>query len=54
MPAGKGVVDVAACLDELKKQNFNGHISIEHENDWKDSVPQIKESIDFTKAEWAK
>ncbi len=28
--AGKGVVDVTACLEELKKQKFDGHISIEH------------------------
>ncbi len=54
VPSGKGVVDVAACIAELKKQNFNGHFSVEHENDWKNNVPQIKESIDFTKAEWAK
>jgi sugar phosphate isomerase/epimerase len=54
VPAGKGVVDVAACVAELKKQNFKGHFSVEHENDWKDSVPKIKESIEFTKAEWAK
>lgn len=54
VPAGKGVVDVAACVAELKKQNFKGHFSVEHENDWKDSVPKIKESIEFTKTEWAK
>ncbi len=54
VPAGQGVVDVAACVAELKKQNFNGHISIEHENDWKDSVPKIKESVNFMKAEWSK
>lgn len=48
--AGKGVVDVAACLEELKKQRFDGHISIEHENDWKDNVSQVKENIDFVKA----
>ncbi len=54
VPAGKGIVDVSACIAELKKQGFKGHFSIEHENDWKDSVPKIKESIGFTKAEWAK
>jgi len=47
--AGTGVVDSAACLDELKKQNFNGHISIEHENEWKDNVQQVKHNIDFIK-----
>ena len=48
--AGKGVVDVAGCLEELKKQKFDGHISIEHENDWNDSVPQVKANIDFVKS----
>ncbi len=48
--AGKGVVDVAACLDELKKQKFDGNISIEHENDWKDNVEQVRANIDFVKA----
>lgn len=48
--AGKGVVDVDACLKELIRQKFDGHISIEHEADWKDSVPQVKADIDFVKA----
>ena len=48
--AGTGVVDVAACLTELKKQKFDGHISIEHENDWKDSVPKVRANIDFVKS----
>ena len=48
--AGKGVVDVAACLEELKRQKFDGHISIEHENDWKDSVPQVRANVEFVKA----
>ena len=48
--AGTGVVDVAACLEELKRQKFDGHISIEHENDWDNSVPQVRASIDFIKA----
>ncbi len=47
---GTGVVDVAACLDELKKQKFDGHISIEHENHWKESVPHVKAAIDYVKA----
>ena len=48
--AGKGVVDVAACLEELKHQKFDGHISIEHENDWTNNVPQVRADIDFVKA----
>ena len=48
--AGKGVCDIDGCLKELIRQKFDGHISIEHENDWKDSVPQVKANIDFVKA----
>jgi sugar phosphate isomerase/epimerase len=48
--AGEGVVDVAACLEELKKQKFDGHISVEHENDWTNSVPKVRADIDFVKA----
>lgn len=47
---GTGVVDVKACLEELKRQNFDGHISIEHENQWKDNVSHVKAAIDFVKA----
>jgi sugar phosphate isomerase/epimerase len=50
VPAGEGVVDVAACLEELKKQGFDGHISIEHENNWDNNVPQVKSNIDFVKS----
>jgi len=50
VPAGKGVVDVAACLEELKNQKFEGNMSVEHENDWHDNVTQVRESIDFVKA----
>lgn len=54
VPAGKGVVDFPACIAELKKQDFKGHFSVEYENNWKDNVSEVKETIDFTKAEWAK
>lgn len=48
--AGEGVVDTNACLEELKKMGFDGHISIEHENDWKNNVPAVKHNIDYIKA----
>ena len=48
--AGQGVVDADGCLKELIRQKFDGHVSIEHEADWKDSVPQVKHNIDFIKA----
>lgn len=54
VPAGQGVVNIAACIEELKKQKFKGHFSVEHENDWHDNVSKIQETIDFTRKEWAK
>jgi sugar phosphate isomerase/epimerase len=48
--AGKGVVDAGVCLDELRKQGFNGNISVEHENDWDNNVPQVRASIEFVLA----
>lgn len=48
--AGLGVVDVGACLDELRRQGFSGNISVEHEADWDNSVPQVKASIDYVRA----
>jgi sugar phosphate isomerase/epimerase len=52
VPAGKGVVGMEECLAELKKQGFNGHFSVEYENNWKNNVPEVKECIDYTKAHW--
>lgn len=48
--AGEGVVNSKACLEELKRQGFDGHISIEHENEWMDNVPSVRHNIDFIKA----
>jgi len=48
--AGEGVVDVKACLEELIKQGFDGHISIEHEANWGDNVGDVRHNIDFIKS----
>lgn len=37
----KGVIDIPAVLAELKRQNFNGMLSIEHESNWYHSLPDI-------------
>jgi len=47
VPAGTGVSDVPAILDELKRQNFNGNISIEYEYNWKNNVTDVAQSIGF-------
>jgi sugar phosphate isomerase/epimerase len=46
---GTGVVNVGAILDELKKQKFAGNISIEYENNWDHSVPDIAQCIGFVR-----
>jgi sugar phosphate isomerase/epimerase len=44
---GTGKADVKALLTELKRQNFKGVFSIEYEYNWEDSVPEIRQSIEY-------
>jgi sugar phosphate isomerase/epimerase len=37
----KGVVDFPAVLAELKRQNFTGMLSIEHESNWYHNLPDV-------------
>ena len=37
----KGVVNFPAILAELKRQNFKGMLSIEHESNWYNSTPDV-------------
>jgi sugar phosphate isomerase/epimerase len=37
----KGVIDIPAVLVELKRQNFNGMLSIEHESNWYHNLPDV-------------
>ncbi len=46
-PFGTGVIDVAAILDEARKQGFAGNVSIEYEHHWKQSLPEITRCVDF-------
>ena len=50
VPYGTGVSGAKDCLDELKAQGFAGNISIEYEYNWDNSVPEIKQCIDFVRA----
>lgn len=45
--AGLGVANVPAVLEELKRQNFGGHISIEYESNWYDNVTDVAQIIGF-------
>jgi len=44
---GTGATGIGGILDELKRQNFQGHISIEYENNWDHSVPDVAQCIGF-------
>ncbi|HYJ63274.1 MAG TPA: sugar phosphate isomerase/epimerase [Parafilimonas sp.] len=37
----KGVIDFPSIFAELKRQNFNGMLSIEHESNWYHSLPDV-------------
>ncbi len=37
----KGVIDLPPVLAELKRQNFSGMLSIEHESNWYHSLPDV-------------
>ena len=50
MPYGTGVGEIGAILDEYKAQGFDGNISIEYEYNWENSLPEVKQCIDFVRA----
>lgn len=47
VPFGAGITDIKGILDELKRQNFSGNISIEYETKWDNSVPDVAQCIGF-------
>jgi len=49
VPYGMGVGRIGKVLEELKKQGFEGNISIEYEYHWETSVPEVKQCIDFVR-----
>jgi len=49
LPYGTGVSEVPAILEELKRQKFEGNISIEYEYHWESSVPEIAQCIGFVR-----
>jgi sugar phosphate isomerase/epimerase len=40
----KGVIDFPQIFAELKRQNFNGMLSIEHESNWYHNLPDVIET----------
>jgi len=44
---GMGVCDLPAVMAELKRQRFNGFLSIEHEANFYNNVPDVKKNISY-------
>jgi sugar phosphate isomerase/epimerase len=44
---GKGVIQFEPIFRELKRQNFNGMMSIEHESNWYHNLPDVIETVKF-------
>lgn len=44
---GTGKSNVKAMLQELHRQNFKGSFIIEHEHNWLNSIPEIRQSLDY-------
>lgn len=49
VPFGLGVSDVPGILDELKRQHFDGNISIEYEYQMDRSMPMVAQCIGFVR-----
>ncbi|MBX2921516.1 MAG: sugar phosphate isomerase/epimerase [Chitinophagaceae bacterium] len=50
----KGVIDFPAVFAELKRQNFSGMLSIEHESNWYHNLPDVIFTKEYYDAEVAK
>jgi sugar phosphate isomerase/epimerase len=50
----KGVIDFPAVFAELKRQNFNGMLSIEHESNWYHGLPDVIETKNYFDGQIAK
>jgi len=49
VPYGTGVSDIPAILNELKRQNFAGNVSVEYEYHWTNSLPEVAQCIGFVR-----
>ena len=49
VPAGTGLSDVPAILEELHRQGFTGDLAIEYEYNMANSMPEVAQSIGFVR-----
>ena len=47
VPLGLGISKTREVLQELRRQKFDGNISIEYERDWENTVPDIAQGIGY-------
>ena len=51
LPWGTGISNIPAIMQEMKRQNFKGIISIEYEYNWEHNVPEVKASAEYFEKE---
>jgi sugar phosphate isomerase/epimerase len=44
---GKGIIDLTAILDEVRKHGFKGNVTIEYEHNWDNNVPDITGCVNY-------
>lgn len=44
---GKGMINISAILDEVRKHGFKGNVSIEYEHNWDNNVPDITQCVSY-------
>lgn len=49
-PFGTGIIDIPAILDEVRKHNFAGNVSIEYEYNWKTNLAEISQCVGYLRA----
>jgi sugar phosphate isomerase/epimerase len=49
LPLGLGVSNVRGVLRELRRQKFDGNISIEYERDWENTVFDIAQCVGYVR-----
>lgn len=49
VPFGTGVANIPRILDELKRQGFQGNLSIEYETQWENNLPAVAQCVGFVR-----
>jgi sugar phosphate isomerase/epimerase len=47
VPWGTGISNFPGLMLELKRQGYKGTITVEYEYNWLNSLPEVKESVDY-------